>query len=262
MTTKEYIASGKLEMYVLGHLSEQENIEISKLCREDSELNLEINKIESAIIELTAAVSPALSSEMMDAIIAAQTPSSIKLEKKKRTNWAAIIGWIFSLVLLVAAAYLGYENYGLMENQAKNQNKEAALLVETDSIQQIGIRNESILKLLILPTTQKYLLESEDNSTDVTATIFYNHNELTAILDLANLPVLGQGEVYKLWTVTETEEKLLYNSVFINDNSKLEMSNLSLLDGITSDRFILSIETDKNAIEPSAIRFIQKEKQL
>ncbi len=262
MTTKEYIASGRLEMYVLGHLTAEENIEIGKLRREDSEINLEIEKIESAIIQLTSAVSPTLSSEMTDAIISAQTPHSTKLEKKKRTNWAAIMGWTSSLLLLLAAAYFGYENYGLMETHSKSQNEKAAMLVENDSIKQLELRNESLVELLRLAETQKHLLESEDNSTDVTATLFYNHNELTAILDLSNLPVLGQAEVYKLWTVTETEEKLLYNSVFINKDPEIEKSNLYLLDGITADSFVLSIETDTNAIEPSAIRFIQKEKKL
>ncbi len=262
MTTKEYIASGRLEMYVLGHLSTEENIEIAKLRRSDSELHLEIDKIESAIIQLTSAVSPTLSSEMMDAIVSAQTPKVLELEKKKRTNWAAIIGWTTCLLLLLAAVYFGYENYGLIETQTKSDNAKAAMLIQTDSIKQAGIRNESLLELLRLPATQKYILESEDNSTDVSATLFYNHNELTAIFDLSDLPALGHGEVYQLWTLTETEEKLLYHSIFINDDLEKDKSKLYLLDGITADWFVLSIETDMNAIEPSAIRFIQKEKQL
>ena len=258
MTTKELIASGKLEMYVLGHLSEQENIEIAKLSREDSALNLEIEKIESAIIQLTSAVSPTLSSELMDAIISAQTSKDIKSAKKKRTNWAAILGWTSTLFLLLAAAYLGYENFELTETQVRDQKEKVLMSVETDSIKQIGIRNEKIIELLRLPATQKYVLESEDNSTDVTATLFYNHNELIALLDLSGLPVLGKGEVYKLWTVTETEEKLLYNSIFMNEDSKKDMSTLYLIDGVTADKFILSIETDSIAVEPSAIRFVQK----
>ena len=262
MTTKEYIASGKLEMYVLGHLSEQENIEIAKLSREDSELNLEIQKIESAIIELTSAVSPTLSSEMMDAIISAQSPSFAKLEKKKRTNWAAILGWTSALLLLLTAAYFGNENFGLMENQSKNQKEKSIIVVEMDSIKSAGVRNERIVELLRLPATQKHILESEDNSTDVTATLFYNHNHLTAILDLSQLPILGAGEVYQLWTVTPTEENLLFKSIFINDGLKETTNNLYLLDSITADSFVLSIETSSNALEPSEIRFIPKDNQL
>lgn len=262
MTTKEFIASGRLEMYVLGHLSAEENIEIGKLRREDSEIDLEIQKIELAIIQLTSSVSPTLSSEMLDAIISAQTPSSINLDKKKETNWAAILGWTSSLLLFLAAVYLGYENYAVSETQAKNQDTKTAMLVEIDSIKQLGKQNEWILELLRVPATQKYVLESEDNSTDVTATLYYNHNQLTAILDLSNLPILGQGEVYKLWTITETEEKLLYNSIFLNEDSEKEKSNLYILDGVTANRFVLSIETDRNSAEPSVIRFIQKEKQL
>lgn len=262
MTTKEYIASGKLEMYVLGHLSEQENFAVAKLRRADSEINLEIDKIEAAIIQLTATLSPTVSSEMMDAMISNQTAKSSKLEKKKETNWSAILGWSFCLLLLLTATYFGYENSSLIEYQVKSQKEKTALLAETDSIKQQSVRTETILNFLKLPATQKQILESEDNSTDVTATLFYNHNELTAILDLANLPVLGQGEVYQLWSVTETEQELLYNSVFIKDFSKKESNNLYLLDGVTADRFVLSIETDSNTVEPSPIRFIQKENYL
>lgn len=261
MTTKEYIGSGKLEMYVLGHLSEDENILISQLSREDSELNLEIKKIESAIIELTATVSPTLSSEMMDAIVSAQAPNRKAVESKKRTNWAAIVGWLCSLLLLLTAGYFGYENFGLTENQTKIQSEKARLITEIDSIKQSKMQSEKIIDLLRLATTQKFILESEDNSTDVSATLFYNHNELTAILDLDNLPVLGQGEVYQLWTITETEQKLLYTSIFIKEESKDDVSTLVVLDGITSNKFVLSIETAKDALEPSAIRFINKENQ-
>ena len=123
------------------------------------------------------------------------------------------------------------------------------------------MQSEKIIDLLRLATTQKFILESEDNSTDVSATLFYNHNELTAILDLDNLPVLGQGEVYQLWTITETEQKLLYTSIFIKEESKDDVSTLVVLDGITSNKFVLSIETAKDALEPSAIRFINKENQ-
>ena len=260
MTIKEYIASGKLEMYVLGHLSEQENMEIAKLSRENSELNLEINRIESAIIELTAAVSPTLSSEMMDAIVSAHTPKFSELAKKKRTNWAAITGWTVCLLLLLAGAYLGNEHFNLMEMQTESQQKEAVIKVETDSIKASAYRNQRIVELLRLPDTNKYHLESEDNSTDIIATLFYNYNELTAILDLSTLPDLGPSEIYQLWTITVTEEKLLYNSIYIHEDSKKSNDNLYIIDGVTSGTFVLSIETDVEAIEPSAIRFIHKEK--
>ena len=259
MKTSEYISSGRLEMYVLGHLSEQENIEIAQLRRTDPEFNLEITKIQSAIIKLTAAVAPTLSSEMIDAIVSTQTPSNTKVETKKRTNWAAISGWTLSFLLLLGAAFVGFEYTKFTENQNKSQQTMTAAQVESDSINELRVRNDLIINLLRLPATTKYILKSEDNSTDVTATLFYNHNELTAILDLSNLPILGQEEVYQLWIVTNTEEGVLYKSVFVSEVGTKESTTLNIINGISAESLMLSIETDSAAVEPSAIRFIPNE---
>ena len=61
MDTNTYIASGKLELYVYGLLTEAENIEIAQLAKEHSEINDEIIAIEKAIVALSTGFSPFLS---------------------------------------------------------------------------------------------------------------------------------------------------------------------------------------------------------
>ena len=54
MNIKEYIASGILELYVAGSLSEKKNEEVHTAIKENPELLKEVLSIENAIVKLTS----------------------------------------------------------------------------------------------------------------------------------------------------------------------------------------------------------------
>ena len=54
MNVNEYIASGILELYVAGVLSEKENLEVHRYAEKYPEINDEIVSIETAVIALAA----------------------------------------------------------------------------------------------------------------------------------------------------------------------------------------------------------------
>ena len=58
MDTEKYIASGILELYVAGTLSEEENLDIARYAQEYPEIKREIEAIEAAILALTKAAAP------------------------------------------------------------------------------------------------------------------------------------------------------------------------------------------------------------
>ena len=60
MDLKKYIVSGILELYVAGALSDKENQRVYDAMRKYPEVREEIEKIEAAILKLTAATSPGL----------------------------------------------------------------------------------------------------------------------------------------------------------------------------------------------------------
>ena len=55
MNIKDYIASGILELYIAGSLSEKENEEVYAAIQENPTLLAEVESIEKAIVQLTAA---------------------------------------------------------------------------------------------------------------------------------------------------------------------------------------------------------------
>ena len=58
MEVNEYIASGILELYVAGVLSEKENREVFVMVQKHPEVAKEVAAIEVAILKLTAATAP------------------------------------------------------------------------------------------------------------------------------------------------------------------------------------------------------------
>ena len=58
MDINEYIASGILELYVAGTLSEKENAEVHAMVQKHPELLTELEKIEKTVESLTSSVAP------------------------------------------------------------------------------------------------------------------------------------------------------------------------------------------------------------
>ncbi len=63
-TVQDYINSGILELYVLGMTTVEENIEISKLAAENSDIQIEIAAIEKTILLTSEEIAPELSPEI------------------------------------------------------------------------------------------------------------------------------------------------------------------------------------------------------
>jgi mannose-6-phosphate isomerase-like protein (cupin superfamily) len=63
-TVKDYINSGILELYVLGMTTDEENIEISKLAAENSNIQNEIEAIEKTMLLTSEEIAPELSPQV------------------------------------------------------------------------------------------------------------------------------------------------------------------------------------------------------
>ena len=58
MDVEKYLASGILELYIAGILSEKENLEIANYAKEYPEIQKEIEAIEASILALSKKASP------------------------------------------------------------------------------------------------------------------------------------------------------------------------------------------------------------
>ena len=101
MELKEYIASGILELYVYGSLSESETEAVADMAKKHPEIQAEIIAIEKAILALSSSFSPSQSVENYAKIkekLALNQTEVIPFTPKR--NWAQYIGWAAAVLLL------------------------------------------------------------------------------------------------------------------------------------------------------------------
>ena len=120
MDINAYIASGILELYVAGSLSEKENQDVYALMQKHPEILQEVLEIEVAIIKLTAATSQKNNAHIFKSIkekLGLNTDDSkvIPLVKPKY-NWVTYGGWAASILLAAGLFWTINQNNKLQSN--------------------------------------------------------------------------------------------------------------------------------------------------
>ncbi len=242
MDIKEYIASGILELYVAGTLSEEESKEVYRLTLKHPEVLDEVLKIEAAIIKLTAAASPSDSKLLYPSIkekITTDTTKVIPLDTKPNKQWFTYVSWAASIVF--AAGFLWFANDN---SQLKEQIRIADIDKELLEVQ-IEKGNSSLTeaKKLISVLRDKDIiavpLAGQAVAPEAYAKVFWDKKSNSIVLDVQGLPEPPKGKVYQVWSLKLnplTPTSLGVIADFSTDENKLftiENANASEAFGIT-----------------------------
>lgn len=203
MNSKEYIASGILELYVAGQLSEKENLEVHRYAETYPEIKLEIVAIEKAILALskTAFSKQELSFEAIKDKIDLFTDGKLVEITKKQSNWSSYLGWAASIVLAIGLFWVYTQNNGL-QSQIELVEKENVLLE-----QQITDSNTSLEKsrTLIRTIRDKNItvvpLGGQKIVPAAYAKAYWNKEEQKVLIDAQGLPEPIEGMVYQVWSL-------------------------------------------------------------
>lgn len=250
MDVQEYIASGILELYVAGILSEKENLEIANHAKEYPEIQREIEAIEAAILELSKKASPGISysfTTLMDKINA--NVKVISLDKK-RSPFIAYIGWAASVLLAIGLFWMYQEN---------EQLKSDILVVEqqNDTLeQQIADTDSSLEKTKDLLNTIRdknisvIPLGGQEVSPTSYAKVYWNKQDEKVFIDAKGLPEPPDGFVYQVWSLklsplTPTSMGLLEN--FETDENKV----FALNNPNDSEAFGITLEPAGGSASPT-----------
>jgi len=205
MDVNEYIESGILELYVYGLLTEQENLEISKLAQENEVIATEILSIEKAVLQLSSSFSPFLSAENFEKIKA-------KLELKhgkvipiqRKSGSSALIGWAASLLFLLGAGYF-YFNWKQTSEQLIVTGNDKTKLEET--VVDLEIRNKSTETALDVVRDENntvVALAGQAVAPQSSAKVYWNKQSNTVYVDATGLPEPPEGKVYQVWALKLT----------------------------------------------------------
>lgn len=230
MDTQEYIASGTLEFYVYGLLTEQENIEVNKLAQEHESVRAEILSIEKAVINLSYSVSPHLSAENYEKIrqkLIEKHNGVVQLEPKRSMN--PYVGWAAAVVLMFGLAFQYYKyNEATKEVEAvtTQKSKFEQLLA---GMQQKSTETEKALAIVRDNASTVVTLAGQEAAPAAYAKVYINKNKKEIYVDVAGLPKAPAGKVYQVWALkldplTPTsigiiDDATAHNGIFKVDNN-------------------------------------------
>ncbi len=226
MDIKEYIASGVLELYVYGLLSESENEEVNRMAKEHPEINAEIISIEKSIVNISTSFSPFLSAENFAKVKdKLDLKHSKVIELKPKNNKLQYLGWAASAVLFIG---LGYQYL----NQTQFKNDIINLEKEKSELQEVVVSSETKAKqtledLNIIRDSKNTVisLAGQTVSPKSFAKIYWNKETQVVYVDASGLPEPPKGMVYQVWslklkpTLTPTSIGLL--DAFTDENTRI-----------------------------------------
>jgi anti-sigma-K factor RskA len=252
MDVKQYIASGILELYVAGQLSEKENSEVHDLVIQHPEIASEIIAIETAVLALCKTAAPNYTNRFknIQKRISAQTETKVIPLNKNDSNWTSYIGWAASIVVSVGLYWMYNQN-----NELKSQIK----IAEKEQIQlehQIANSNSSLERSQTLLNTirDKNItgtpLRGQKVSPDSYAKAYWNKKEQKVFIDAKGLPEPLNGMVYQVWSLKLNP--LTPTSMGLLENFNLDENKVFVLHNPNeSEAFGITLEPAGGSDSPS-----------
>jgi anti-sigma-K factor RskA len=236
MNTKEYIASGILELYVAGSLSEKENVGVHAAIQENPELLVEVKSIENAILQLTAAAKKdaAYSFNDIKPQLTVNKTKVISITKPK-TNWLQYAGWAATFLIGSVLMYTLSQNNQLKEQVATEKqqleeqiDKASTNLADAEKLIDI-FRDKDIISVA---------LAGQQVSPTSYAKVYWDKKTNSIYLDAKGLPDPPKGKVYQVWSLKLTP---------------LTPTSLGTLDTFTADANKIFTITNANQSEAFGI---------
>lgn len=257
MTTKEYIESGLLELYVYGTLSGKEHAQVAQDIAKDPELQAEVKAIEKNFLELSKATSKDVKPSVKKEILKKITEKSAIARPKVKiiTSNYSYFGWAAAILLLVGILWMMKLNQDL-EEQINFVNEQ----IETKETQVVNSRRkvqklEDLIEQMAQPGTQKLTLPGNElNAPNSVVAAFYDEELGELILDITRLPEAPEGMVYQAWSLKF--EPLTPNSIGILSEANSLGNKIFRLKNIPeSEGFGITLEPAGGSEEPNLEQF-------
>ncbi len=229
MEVDKYIASGILELYVAGLLTEEENLEVHRNALEHAEIKNEILAIEAAILELTQAVSPKYTKpkgfeDIKVRLGEIKDRKVVELPKEEKSNWSSYIGWA-AAILFGAGLVWFYVQNDQLKTDIKMANEQNEVLEQQIFEARGSLTNtKELLNSLRDRNVTVVALGGQEVSPESYAKAYWNKEENKVLIDAQGLPQPPDGMVYQVWSLkmdplTPTSVGLLDN--FASDENKI-----------------------------------------
>jgi anti-sigma-K factor RskA len=209
---QEYIASGILEQYAMGELSEQERSEVDQNLVRYPGLRTELARVEETQERLLmqAAVLPrAVVKATLFEKIDNQKPQAkiVPLEVTPSSTGFWKFAAVASFTLAVVSSYLAYEYHDRWKSTETNlsdllaQNQRMAQ--DYNRVNQRLDKIEGDLDVIDNPAFKRVVMKGTDNAPNATAYVYWNESSNEVYLSIQSMKTLAQENQYQLWAIID-----------------------------------------------------------
>jgi anti-sigma-K factor RskA len=210
---QEYIASGILELYALGELSEQERSEVEQNLARYPELRTELARVEETQEKLLmqAAVQPraAVKTALFDKIDAQKTAARVvPMPEAKPTAgrfWKFAAAACFTLAIV--SSYLAYEYHNRWKSTETNYTELLAqnqrMAQDYNRVNQRIDKIEGDLRVIDDPAFKRVVMKGTDNAPNATAYVYWNEASDEVYLSIQSMKALARDNQYQLWAIVD-----------------------------------------------------------
>lgn len=256
MNVKEYIASGILELYVLGSLSEQERLEVEQNAADYPEIRAELTALEDVLLRYAQANAIPLADGQITAVLnkidalAAQSPTDSSTSTPPKSG-SGFLPWgllLLPLLLVVGITIYLYNQKNIVKEQLDiTQNTLAQQTVECDSIRTELTDAQSFISILTNRATETTIMEQEGSP--IYAAIYRNSEAAVAYLNASELPAPPAGKQYQLWYISTADPQSM--GVFDLEEGLIEVEFVE-----QANVFAISLEDVGGSPTPTDIRYL------
>lgn len=263
MKTREYIESGKLELYALGALSAAEQQEVEQMAEQHPEVKAALRDAQQSLENVADAVAVKPPEELRNTILAKATakdpassttvkemPVQKNVDKKgpSALNWLAIAATIL-LVLSLGINTVQYQNIQKLQEQLGTTLIRLANLQTQSEVMVTNYENlQENLAVLRDTSTAVFPMKSvEGRDASFRADVLWNAETETVYLDVKNLPAVASDKQYQLWALKDGQpiDMGVFDAIG-NTNPLLEMGKVP-----GADAFAVTLEPRGGSENPT-----------
>lgn len=202
MTEEEIVASGLLELYVTGSLTEEETRLVEQALMDHPTLIKELEGIETSLISLSERMGGAVSTGVWEMIVGRTLGVRAIDSRPKGTNWSAMTGWAAAILFFGGLVWMMVQNNQLKSNLRTSDTKNVVLQEKVNQSETQLAEARDLLEVVRSKDFKAVNLPGNTTvSPDAYATVYYNEKENIAYIDAQGLPTPPKGKVYQVWSL-------------------------------------------------------------
>ena len=218
MNVPEYIASGILESYVTGAVSDQERREVECMSAIYPEIRQELDELANSLERYTSQFSVEPPESVKQKLLAqldfntlTQPEAIVRPMPVDRTEGSGSLSfrttWVVAasvgLLLLIFSVFLFSQLRNSQQTIGNLRDTNSSLQAEATRLRDQQSQTENTLALLRQPGTRNVSLAGNEKAPNGRLTVFWNATTRQVAVDVRSLPTLPAGQQYQLWSLVD-----------------------------------------------------------